>query len=444
MELDTLLQQIDSLKKEAESLQPVKPEYERVFWEKFRLEFNFNSNHIEGNTLTYGQTQLLLLFDRVSGENTGREIEEMKAHDVALSMIQEIANDKEGKLTEKLIKEINKLILVRPYYNKAITSDRKPTRRLITPGNYKKYPNSVLLQTGEMFFYASPEETPALMGDLIDWYNTEKANAHAVELAAQFHYKMVRIHPFDDSNGRTTRLMMNFILMQNGYAPIVIESSKKEEYLTALNKADLGNIDDFIEYISGITLKWQNLYLKAIRGERISEPGDFEKEVEIIKRNAEAGKKAKIKKSEKLITELFNQSLFPLIKRVNAKLSLLNPLFKKTTIEFSMNGNNFSESNIENLISRINHQLPGLLIHEQIEITYRFQHFIGTEEKRINLIFCLIFKLSDYSYEINLNNDNSKIIRKKYGQHLTEPETENFAEMAARTALDEIKNRGIN
>ena len=79
----------------------------KSFWDKYRLEFNYNSNHIEGNTLTYEHTQLLLLFDKVVADYSLRELEEMKAHDVAVKMINDTAFENTHLLTEKFIKEIN-------------------------------------------------------------------------------------------------------------------------------------------------------------------------------------------------------------------------------------------------------------------------------------------------------------------------------------------------
>ena len=190
MEMSATLQQIDALKEEASQLHPAKPEFEKAFWDKFRLEFNYNSNSLEGNTLTYGHTELLLLFDKVGSDDYSlRELEEMKAHDVAMKMIREAALDPSHELTEKFIREINEVILVRPFYKEAITPDGQPTRRLIAPGMYKKEPNSVRLENGEIFNYTPPEETPSQMGDLLQWLRIEgeKKEFHPVQIAALFH-----------------------------------------------------------------------------------------------------------------------------------------------------------------------------------------------------------------------------------------------------------------
>jgi len=266
--MENFINEIDNLLNQIKEAGPISHENERKLEKKFRLEFNFNSNHIEGNTLTYSETELLLIFDRTQGFHEMREYEEMKAHDVAYSMVQEWAKEPERPLQEIDIKQLNKIILVRPFWKEAITQDGQPTRRLIKVGDYKEFPNSVRLQNGEIFHYASPIDTPIEMANLIEWYRTEtiKNDKHPIELAARLHYKFVLIHPFDDGNGRISRLLMNYILLKHSLPPIVIKSSDKKHYLNALNQADVGNFGFFLEYIAKQLLWSLDLTLKATKG----------------------------------------------------------------------------------------------------------------------------------------------------------------------------------
>ena len=107
-------------------------------------------------------------------------------------------------------------------------------------GQYKTRPNSVITRYGDRFEYASPEETPSLMSDLVDWYNAaeQEGTLSPVELAALFHYRYIRIHPFEDGNGRIARLMVNYIMARHGWPMIVIRNRKKAEYLEALHRSD--------------------------------------------------------------------------------------------------------------------------------------------------------------------------------------------------------------
>src|SRR5579863_2943277 len=198
MGLNEKLVQVNKLKLELDELQPMSRESEMNLWKKIRLDWNFNSNHIEGNTLTYGETMLLLIFDKTTGDHELREYEEMKAHDVAIHIIKEWAKDKTRHLTESDIRELNKVILVQPYWKEAITPDGQPTRRQIKVGEYKEHPNSVRIKTGEIFQYAYPLETPHKMTELMQWCRKKEddPNYNALIMASELHYEFVRIHPF--------------------------------------------------------------------------------------------------------------------------------------------------------------------------------------------------------------------------------------------------------
>jgi Fic family protein len=232
---------INHLYKEWASLQPLKPEDQQRLDRKFMLDFNYNSTHLEGNTLTYGQTELLLMFGETIGNASLKDYEEMKAHNVGLEMIKMEALDKERPLSEAFIRELNKTILVRDFRKSTKTVSGQTTFYDIKVGVYKTRPNSVITVTGESFDYASPEETPAFMHDLITWYNKEdEANVLSpIELAALFHYRYIRIHPFEDGNGRIARLLVNYILMRHDYRMIVIQSADKDNYLRILHQCDI-------------------------------------------------------------------------------------------------------------------------------------------------------------------------------------------------------------
>jgi Fic family protein len=123
--MNLTFQAIERLWAELRDLQPLKEEVRRNLDKKIRLEFNYNSNHIEGNTLTYSETRLPLLFDWTTGNHDLREYEEMKVHDVAFGLISELANDPDRPLTESNIKNLQKILLVRPFWKEANTEDRQ-------------------------------------------------------------------------------------------------------------------------------------------------------------------------------------------------------------------------------------------------------------------------------------------------------------------------------
>lgn len=235
------MNKVEQIFNEWKSLQPINERKKYLLSLRFNVDYNFNSNHIEGNTLTYGQTELLLLFGKVVGEGELKDYNEMKASLVGLKMMTEQADLKDTPLTQNFIRQLHKVLLREDYTVYQNLSGGFTTSYVIHAGQYKTRPNSVITRYGDRFDYASPEETPALMSDLVDWYNEAETSGQysPVELAALFHYRYIRIHPFEDGNGRIARLMVNYILARHGWPMIVIRTRDKYHYLEALHKCDL-------------------------------------------------------------------------------------------------------------------------------------------------------------------------------------------------------------
>ena len=224
-----------------QGIQPVSDRDRERLSRRFTIDYNYNSNHIEGNTLTYGQTERLLLFGKIVGEATVRDVQEMTASNVSLKMMCEEAKLPDMPLTQNFIRTLHKTLLREDYTVYRNLPGGMQTSYTIHAGQYKTRPNSVITRYGDRFEYASPEETPALMTDLINWYNSEEelGRLSPVELAALFHYRYIRIHPFEDGNGRVARLLVNYILSRHGLPMIVVRSRLKQAYLEALHQADL-------------------------------------------------------------------------------------------------------------------------------------------------------------------------------------------------------------
>ena len=222
-------------------LQPLTENDQQKLSRRFTIDFNYNSNHIEGNTLTYGQTEILLLFGKVIGEANVKDIQDMTASNVTLRMMSEEALIKETPLTVNFIRTLHHTLLREDYTVYKQLRNGQQTSYVIHAGQYKTRPNSVITRYGDRFEYASPEETPALMADLVDWYNRaeQEGKLSPIDLAILFHYRYIRIHPFEDGNGRIARLMVNYILSRHGYPMIVVRSRLKQDYLEALHRADL-------------------------------------------------------------------------------------------------------------------------------------------------------------------------------------------------------------
>lgn len=235
------MKKIEDVMNEWNALQPLSDRDREMLSRRFTIDFNYNSNHIEGNTLTYGQTEILLMFGKIVGEADARDVHEMTASNVGLKMMKEEALLKETPLTQQFIRTLHKTLLREDYTVYRTLPGGVQTSYVIHAGQYKTRPNSVITRYGDQFEYATPEETPALMSDLVDWYNDAERSGKftPIELAAIFHYRYIRIHPFEDGNGRIARLMVNYILTRHDYPMIVVRSRKKKEYLEALHRTDL-------------------------------------------------------------------------------------------------------------------------------------------------------------------------------------------------------------
>lgn len=235
------MKKIEDVMNEWNALQPLSDRDREMLSRRFTIDFNYNSNHIEGNTLTYGQTEILLMFGKIVGEADVRDVHEMTASNVGLKMMKEEALLKETPLTQHFIRTLHKTLLREDYTVYRTLPGGVQTSYVIHAGQYKTRPNSVITRYGDQFEYATPEEAPALMSDLVDWYNDAERSGKftPIELAAIFHYRYIRIHPFEDGNGRIARLMVNYILTRHDYPMIVVRSRKKKEYLEALHRTDL-------------------------------------------------------------------------------------------------------------------------------------------------------------------------------------------------------------
>lgn len=344
---------IEQLYNEWKSLQPLKDEDLLRLNRKFMLEFNYNSNHLEGNTLTYGQTEILLLFGKVVDAANMKDLEDMKASNVGLNMMKEEALS-EYPLTETFVRQLHKTILREDYTVYRQLPGGQQTSYVVHAGVYKTRPNSVITRTGERFEYASPEETPSLMTDLIQWYKEEEAKGELTlaELCALFHYRYIRIHPFEDGNGRIARLLVNFILARHDYPMIVVKSADKENYLNALGTCDsfvgtapsagahaeIGQIRPFVEYIEKCIERALITCIKAAKGESIEEDDDFIKEARIAQRmkkqeDAEAAS-AKHKCAEE-VWNVLEYVFLPLSEEFCKAVDGLNSVFRFSYIEKS-------------------------------------------------------------------------------------------------------------
>ena len=277
------------LKQELDNLRPIDKEKEAIIMQKFRLDWNYHSNHLEGNSLTYGETKALILFNITAQGKPLKDHFEITGHNEAINWVIDLVKG-ERPFTENFIRELHTLLLKKSYEVDAITPDGNPTKKRVTVGSYKTTANHVKTNTGEIFRFATPEETPAKMTDLLDWFNEKRVDktVNPILLAAEFHYKFIRIHPFDDGNGRTARILMNFILMQFGYPPAIIKTEDKANYFAVLQLADAGEIEPFINYIAKNLNYSLELMIAGVNGENIEEQDEISLKIKKLENQIKA------------------------------------------------------------------------------------------------------------------------------------------------------------
>lgn len=244
-----LLSEIDSLFSQYKNRRPLSENEQSAVYEKLRLEWTYNSNAIEGNSLSLGETAFYLREGLTSEGKPLVDYLEARNHAEAVDWLYDLVQ-KKVSLTEGFLKDLNALLHKGITERPALGANGVRIMRKITPGVYKQKPNHVLTLSGEIHYYVEPMQVAGEVEKLIKYLMEGDGKKHPVELAATAHYELTRIHPFDDCNGRMARIILNLILLRNGYPPIVIKKEERKEYLKSLEEADKGNKELFFTFIA--------------------------------------------------------------------------------------------------------------------------------------------------------------------------------------------------
>lgn len=197
----------------------------------FSVELNYNSNALEGNTLSKRETNLVIEKGLTIGGKSVKEHLEVLNFQVALNFIEDLAKKKRKDITLNNLLDIHHIIL------KGIDDTNA--------GFLRKIPLNI---AGSEKVLPSPFQLQNLMNDFIQWLTT--VQGFIVKIAAEAHFRFVAIHPFVDGNGRTARLLMNLLLLQEGYPPAIVEMKKRREYIEAIAKGEeTGDLTDFYLFI---------------------------------------------------------------------------------------------------------------------------------------------------------------------------------------------------
>jgi Fic family protein len=237
---------IDEKKDIIDSHRPFSQNMTRQLRDKLIIEWTYNSNAIEGNTLTLSETKVVLENGITIKGKPLKDHLEIINHKEAIEYIEDLVS-KNVKLSEYDIRSVHYLIL-----------------KEIDSTNAGKYRNENVFISGAKHVPPVYMNVPYKMQNLIDQYQSWK-DFHPVVSACFLHGEFVKIHPFIDGNGRTARLLLNFELIQSGYPPVVIKTENRADYYDALDKAHTTNdYTDFIKIIVDLVNESENLYLYLI------------------------------------------------------------------------------------------------------------------------------------------------------------------------------------
>ncbi len=254
-DLPQLYEQLTDLKKCLDSFRPFNPAQVAHLREIFDTEYTFESNAIEGNTLTLSETQDVLKHGLTIAGKPMKDHLEAVNHAAALEYLYELVGNK-SPLNERALLNLHDLILQ--------GIDRENAGRL------RRHEVFILQRGGGRHNFPKARLISKLVEDYFIFYEDHKTTMHPVELAAQMHQRLVNIHPFIDGNGRTARLVMNLILQQAGYPITIIESehSKRYTYYDALTAFhETGNSTPFERLIAQYVKKWCFQYLDILSGD---------------------------------------------------------------------------------------------------------------------------------------------------------------------------------
>ena len=222
---------------EIKKVEAMKVEYRKIIrklsktslkdlFDRFTANFTYENNALEGNSLTLKDVAIIMFENATIKGKDLREVYETRNSRVVVDLI--IKN--KFSITEEAIIKVHKLLI----------------RDLDIRGGYKKVPNVII---GRDIKTTLPEKVKEEVGNLLTWYNAHKEKLHPIKIAALFHGKFEQIHPFEDGNGRVGRFLINVILTNNKYPPLIIRKSQRLKYLKALENFDEKHTDTLERFL---------------------------------------------------------------------------------------------------------------------------------------------------------------------------------------------------
>lgn len=244
-----IIDRIEAKKDELDRLRPLPPSAVDKLRQQFEIEMTYNSNAIEGNRLTLKETYLVISEGITVKNKPLKDHLEAKDHYEALEFIMELVEHKKPQtVSEQLIKTLHQIVV-----------------RDIEKEWAGKYRISNVMITGAKHKPPDAISVPSAIEEMVQWFRKNESKLHTIELAALIHHKFVNIHPFFDGNGRVSRLLMNVILLREGYPLSVVLKNDRKKYYDTLSKADEAEYIPFVRMMASSVERSLDIYLKVLR-----------------------------------------------------------------------------------------------------------------------------------------------------------------------------------
>lgn len=241
--------------KQLNKLRPISSTLLLKLKERFEVEMTYNSNAIEGNTLTLKETYWVIQQGiTVKGKSLKDHLEARNHKDALDYLYEMIGHNSRQTISEHMVKSLHALVI--QDINKNIAGQYRNVDVFIT-GTEHKPPSAM--------------DVSLKMRELIEWARKNHKKMNVVEFAAMFHHKFVHIHPFQDGNGRAGRLLMNIFLMQHGFPLTIIQNTDRQKYYRVLATADNGNYKPLVLFVAQAVLRSLNIYLDVLTPSKVKE-----------------------------------------------------------------------------------------------------------------------------------------------------------------------------
>jgi len=427
---------IDELQQKIQVHGKLKADVQKKINYKFRLDWNYYSNRMEGGTLTREETRSVMVGNIDVKGKPLKDVMEMNGHDKVVLDILKIGKG-ELRIAEKRIKDIHKAIM-----------HEEDTSKVFQIGNWKSQPNEIINYKDEKISFTPPSEVAKAMHALLNKTNAEldaffakKKSSHPLVIASQFHIDYVSIHPFYDGNGRTARILNNLLLISCGLPPIIIKDKHKKAYYQLLADIQVygGNAELFYAFICDRIMESQQLILDAIEGKEIEEPDDMDKKLALLEKELEAiDPNEEIKKhfDKETFVEIFNTWGIQLLQTSIPAIQKFNRLFTGIRHWISIQNGLGSVQFVDEPVVQIVNTLVNDFLRSAANGSYNdtklvLTAFYGTFKKGgLNTFGCtygIEVRFDHIKYEVwvdNFSETNQRNQEMKYQRLLHKPLTE--------------------